>query len=97
MAILRHVDKAVFALLCVLAVFYAVSRLHHLRGSAETRAKVLAVAQSLKAEVETIHVEPGPKDPALFTQAIRAQWGDLPWVVSLDSRHFYPEARRPRE
>lgn len=97
MPILRHLDKAVFAILCVLAIGYGVSRIQHLRRSAENQAAVLAEARKLAVEVEGVEVPPPPKDPAKFTQAIRLQWGDMPWVVSLDSRHFYPAARPARD
>ena len=96
MPILRHLDKAVFALLCVLAAWYGFARYQGLSRSAMERDAVLAAARNLEAEVAGIGVPPPPQDPGQFIQAIRGHWGDIPGMlqVSLDARHFYPGARR---
>lgn len=98
MLILRHLDKAIFALLCALTVFYAAVSLRSHARRAEERANTLVQAQQLLAETERIEVPPPPEDPARFADAVRAQWGDIPGElrVGVDARHFYPRAR-PRE
>lgn len=94
MAILRHLDKAVFLALLVLTLWYGVSTVRLMSRAAEDRVALLERAERLSAEVRTISVPPPPKDDTRFVGRIKSQWSDIPWVVSLDSLHFYPGAKR---
>lgn len=94
MAILRHFDKAIFLLLLGFTVWLGVANVRGMTHRAEEKVAVIERAETLAETVKDIHVPPPPKDADRFIGRLRSQWADIPWVVSLDSLHFYPGAER---
>jgi len=96
MGLIRHLDKAFFLAILVLTIWYGWSRYEKSKQLRRTNDEQSLQVKQLKEAIEENTVPHPPMDPELYRRPIIEIWGRPIPTTDLSTRHFYPEAPKPR-
>ncbi|HRU05671.1 MAG TPA: hypothetical protein P5137_07835 [Candidatus Brocadiia bacterium] len=95
MGILRHADKAAFAVLCALLIWYSIATVKSIKAFGVEADLAMTKAQELAGKVSTVSIPPPAQDPTQYVGRVKASWSARPWIATLTSADFYPKTPEP--